>query len=471
MGRLASIGLCAAALFALAATNASASVPTWYHCDTAAKSAAGYTGHYTGKFCEAATKVATGGKFELTEGIGAGKEFKGKGATTVLHVKTWLGDDTIQCASSKVSGTPELPNLETKVAVTYKGCKALGGKRCSSAGALAGEVKIAGLKGELGYIEESPTPVVGVKLESQARPGPDGELVSFNCQGLEVTVTGGLIGRQAKDVDVVNKESEAVYLAGEYIGEREHEGQKYAPLVNIVGWAGEQEAIANEIKADEHGEIAKMARAVLKALMCEPSAACLPEAYAGQDQTTIDKGEALMIKTTFGAGEATKSLLIGEKLEHSIAGDSKTEEITPLKFTAAKSGTVEEIFYETGGYAPSAEEKWAKSLVLAIQEDAGGGRPGKILAEGTRTGTLGINKVVSVGGLKAPVVKGKTYWLTFLPLGGSITYWYENNETVIFSVGHKSLVEGPPESWTWTEEPDVDGKPAGAPIGLWAKGS
>jgi hypothetical protein len=468
MRRLRIIGVCSIAALAFAAASAWASVPTWTECARAPKSGKTYLGSYTGKTCAEGTKVEAGGKYELREGVGKGKAFKGKGGKAVLHVKTWLGDSTVECTSSTDSGTPHVPNLETGVSIHYKGCKGLGRKTCTS-GEHAGEIEIEGLKGELRYISEPPTPVVGLKLESEANPGPDGELASFSCEDLDVTLTGGMIGVRSKDVDAINKESETVYLAGEYIGQREHEGIKYKPLVNLVGWAGEQAAIAAEIKADEHGEISKMARPILKAQICGQP--CAAVAYAGQDRTAVDKGEALMVNTKFKTGESAKSILVGEKLEHSIAGDSKTEEITPLKFIALKSGNVEEIFYETGGYAPSKEEKWAKSLVLAIQEDAGGGRPGKILGEGTYKGTLGINKVVSVGGLKVPVVKGKTYWLTFLPLGGSITYWYENQETVIFSEGHKSLVESPPESWIWVEEPDVDGKPAGAPIGLWAKGT
>lgn len=470
MKRLRIMGLCSVAVFALVAAvaaNASATVPTWFQCAKAAKSGTTYIGHYTGKSCGAATKVETGGKYELKEGIGKGKEFKGKGGKAVLHVKTWLGDDTIECASSRDSGTPALPNLETGVVMTYKSCKALGSKRCTSSGAHAGEIKIAGMKGELGYVQESPTEVVGLKLESEAHPGAGGEIVRFSCEGLEVTMTGGLIGVQAKDVNVISKESETVDVAGEYIGERVHEASTYKPLVNIVGWADEQAEIAQEVKADERGKIVKMTRPILKALMCGEYIEellhrdCTPETYAGQDQTTVNKGEALMINANFKAGEPGKVLLIGEVVPHKNAGDAKTEEITPIKFKAQKSGTVEEICFETGGYFFPPTEK---SLVLGIQED-NGGKPGKVLGEGTYTGTIAINSVASVTGLKVPITKGKTYFLSFLPLGGSITYWYSKAETVIYSVNHKELTEGPPEQYEWREEAEE------APIGIWAKGS
>jgi hypothetical protein len=469
MRRLISIGLCALAALALAVASASASAPTWTECAKAAKSGKLFTGHYTGKTCTEGTAVEAGGKYELREGVGKGKPFKGKGGKAVLHVKTWLGDSTVECTSSTDSGTPKVPNLETGVAIHYKGCKGLARKTCTS-GEHAGEIEIEDLKGELGYITEGPTPAVGLKLESEANPGAEGELASFSCEDLDVTLTGGMIGVRSKDVNVVSKESETVDLAGENIGQREHEGIKYKPLVNIVGWAGEQAAIAAEIKADEHGEISKLVRPILKAQIC--GAPCAAVAYAGQDRTTLDKGEALMVNTKFKTGDAGKTVLVGEKLEHSKNGDAKKEEITPLKFAALKSGSVEEIFFESGGQTPQESQQTPESsLVLAIQEDAGGGRPGKILAEGTYKGRLGKNQLASVGGFKVPVVKGKTYWLTFLPLGGAVTYWYENNETVIFSENHKSLVESPPETWTWEEEPDFEGKPSGAPIGIWAKGT
>ena len=154
-------------------------------------------------------------------------------------------------------------------------------------------------------------------------------------------------------------------------------------------------------------------------------------------------------------------VLIGVKTAHHHGGDAKTEEITPVKFEAKKSGTVEEICFETAGYLYSPSET---SLVLGIQEDIGG-KPGKVLGEGTYIGTLGTNSEAKVTGLKVPVTKGKIYFLSFLNLGGSITYWYEKTETIIYSQHHKKLEEGPPEKYEWKEEAEE------APIGIWAKGT
>jgi hypothetical protein len=450
-----------------ATASASATIPTWFECGKALKNGKTYMGRYSSKSCTAASEVEAGGKYELIEGIGKGKRFKGKGGKAVLHVKTWLGDDTVECTSSKDSGSRALPNLETDVVVIYKGCKAFGNRACSSAGAPSGEVEISGLKGELGFIGEPPEPVVGLKLESEANPGPGGELAALSCKGLDVTISGGLIGVESKDVDTISKESQTVDLAGEYIGQRKHGESTYKPLVNIVGWAGEQEEIAKEIEADERGEIGKLERPILKALMCGQAIEelageeCAPEAYAGADETILDKGEALMIRTSAEQSEPKRSLLIGEHVEHSFAGDSKKEEITPIKFVAQKTGNVEEVCYETGGYLFTPVET---SMVLGIQEYVNG-LPGKVLGEGTIDGKLPINTAACVTGLKVSVIKGKTYYLTFLPLGGASTYWYDKTEPVIYSVDHKMLTEGPPENYDWIEEAEA------APISMWANGA
>lgn len=391
MKRLTIVGLCSAAVFASAIADASAPVPTWFQCGKTAKSGKAYTGNYTGKACEAATKVQTGGKYELQEGIGKGKGFKGKGGKAILRVKTALGNDTVECASSTDSGTPALPNLETDLIITYKGCKAPSAARCSSAGARAGEIKLAGIKGELGYVQQSPTPIVDLTLESEAHPGSEGEIAALDCEGLQATVAGGAIGEQAKDLNVISREFETV----------------------------------------------------------------------GPDQTMLNKGEALMVDTNLEAGEPAKTLLIGEATPHEIAGDSKTDEITPVRFVAEKSGTVEEICYETGGYLFRPAET---SLVLGIEEDING-VPGKVLGEGTYDGRLAINKVARASGLKVPITAGKVYFLDFLPLGGAVTYWYRKTEPVIYSVNHKKLIEGLPEEYEWIEEAEA------APIGIWANGT
>jgi hypothetical protein len=295
------LGLCLAATFViagLASTSASAAqAPAWYEC---AKASPKNTGNFKNKTCSEASEPGKGA-YVLKEGVGKGKAFAGKGGKAVLHLKTWLGDDTVECASSKETGKAVLPNRETDVTVTYAKCLALKERVCTNTGK-KGEIKITGLTGELGYVEESPVSV-GLKLESEAHPGPEGELVQFTCEGgIEATVTGGVIGVVQKDVNAISKESEWVYVPREYIGEHEYKGNKYKPLVNIVGWADEQEEIAKEVKEDEEGKIAKIVRPILKTVVCGAfveallGTKCTPEVYSGLEGTVLNKGEALEIE-------------------------------------------------------------------------------------------------------------------------------------------------------------------------------
>lgn len=292
---------CLAALFALAGISAGSAfgsaTPTWYEC---AKASPKNSGDYANKTCSEPSEAGKGG-YVLKEGIGKGKEFKGKGGEAILHVKTWLGDDKVICASSKSVGKFALPNLEQDVTVSYSKCKALGTKTCTSPGAKKGEIKIAGLRGELGYLDES-GPVVGLKLESEAHPGPTGLLTTFSCEDFEATVSGGVIGTVQKDVNAVSKESETVDSPGEIIGEHEYDGNKYKPLVNPLGWADEAAEIGTELEADLKGELTKLERPIIKTLICGEfiesllKVSCTPETYAGLQGTVVNKGEALEIK-------------------------------------------------------------------------------------------------------------------------------------------------------------------------------
>ncbi|HXD56191.1 MAG TPA: hypothetical protein VN618_15655 [Solirubrobacteraceae bacterium] len=389
-----------AASAALAA-GAGAATPTWYECGKAPKLGGVFTGNYSAKNCEAASEVQGGGKYELREGIGKGKRFKGKGGASTLNVASTLGSVAVQCASSAETGTPALPNLEKGVSFTFKKCVALGSKACTTASAKSGEITITGLKGTLSEIEEAPE--VAVTLESEAHPGPEGVIATFTCEGLTATIQGSITARQTQDVNVVTKQFATIDLAA--------------------------------------------------------------EPYSGPEQSIAAKGEALMVRTGSGASEPPRSVLIGEQLEHENGGDSKQREITPIKFVAAKSGTVEQIFFETS-YAYSVEgEGEATSLVLGIEEPGANGKPGKIMGEGTYHGKPGAESIVSVSGLHVPIVKGKTYYLDFLPLGGGISYWYSKAETIIYSVEHDQLTEGMPENYEWRSEAHE------APIGEWAKGS
>ena len=285
------------AVLALASTASAAGSPAWFAC---IKAEPKNTGAYNNKTCTEKNEAGTG-KYVLVESLGKGKAVKGKGGLAVLHVKTWLGDNTVECAKSKSEGKPELPNREKEVSISFSKCVALSVHTCTSPGAKKGEIKISGLKGELGYLEEEPTRV-GLKLESEAHPGPEGELAFFECESLNAKIVGGVIGEVTGDINVVNKESALNYVATESIGEHEFEGKKYKPLVNPLGWFSEKAEYEQETEEDLKGEKAKIVRPIIKAIVCGEfieqllKVECTPEAYAGLDQSVALKGEALMIK-------------------------------------------------------------------------------------------------------------------------------------------------------------------------------
>jgi hypothetical protein len=297
------MALCLVAAFALAgalAASASAQAPTWYECAKAVKVGKTYpTGEYKNSKC---TEPLAGGKYLLKEGVGKGKPFKGatkKGTDAVLHIKTWLGDLTVVCKSAKDSGTAALPNVEKEVSISYSSCKALSTKVCTSPGAKKGEIKVTGLRGEFGYVEEAPNPtVVGLRFENEADPG--GLMDSFSCEDVEGKVFGQVIGVQSKDINEINKEAETLDEATERYGEHEYEGKKFKPTVNILGWAPE----LAEIERCSGQECATEYPAhVLKGEFCGEfvehllGKECTPPAYLGLDLTTLNKGEALMVKT------------------------------------------------------------------------------------------------------------------------------------------------------------------------------
>lgn len=286
----------ALAVVALAASaaGASASSPTWFECVKAEKVGKEHNGNYNDKLCSSPNTEGKG-KYELREGVDRAKPLKGKGGPAVLHVKTFAGDAKVECGASKSYAIPAMPNRLAEINVTFKRCDLLGNKKekCTSEGRKRGEIRLHAMRGEVGYLEESP-PVLGVHLE-QLEGEPEGVIASFTCgeDALSATVTGQLVGVQEGDVNVFSKVSQITFQTGEYLGEVEYDGLKFAPLVNLIGLAAEREGI-------EHGEAPPQ---VLKATLCgllvyeQIGSECAPSAYAGIDETIVLKSEGRMIKT------------------------------------------------------------------------------------------------------------------------------------------------------------------------------
>lgn len=298
-----SLGLCivaAVALCGLLAATASAEVlpkPVWATCAKVKG-----TGKYKNKTCSESEPLGKG-NYELVEGVGKGKAFKGKtvkGEVTKLDVKVPEGNFPIECASGKDAGTPVAPNLEEKVTATYSKCSFLE-KVCETKGAKKGEIKVTGLKGELGYIEEGASPKVGVVLKGEA-----GAIISeFTCEesAVRAKIEGEVIDEEAGQVNTVSKESDALFEPGEFYGVHEFGGKQYKPLVNIVGFAGERlaieecEALVKNCEEEHPAHILKgnFCGSFIKGVLGEECTPAPP--YTGLKTKFVNKGESLEIKT------------------------------------------------------------------------------------------------------------------------------------------------------------------------------
>lgn len=202
MKRMKIMGLALVALFAMAAlaTASASATPTYYECAKAAKVGKLYTGDFNNKNCSEPNAKGEG-KYELKEGLGKGKVFKGTGKAATLHTPAVAGE--VACTGSKDEGFATLHGQD-KVKVRFSGCTSLG-KKCTSVspkGKKTGEIVTNLLEGKLGYISASPLKV-GVSLTGEGGK-PSAE---FNCEGLEVTTTGAVIGEITKDVNAISKEA------------------------------------------------------------------------------------------------------------------------------------------------------------------------------------------------------------------------------------------------------------------------
>jgi hypothetical protein len=269
MKRTRILGLALVAVFALAgltAAGASAS-PHWFECKKV-------TGAKLEKGC---AKEGGKGGYELVEGIGKGKAFKGKGGLAILHnVIPGKGDIKVECASFKDSGKIALPDVNFGVTAEFKGCKSLGAP-CQNEGGKKETIKTNVLSGKLGWLNKAGK-VAGASLTNEATPNT-GYLAEFECTGLaKVRVFGAVIGEQTGDVETISKVTHAIYKVGEYLGEPKPE---YKPLVNPPAFEeGPVGFLRTELNGPETGNT------------WQPEGG-LP---SGQEGNAENKGEALEIK-------------------------------------------------------------------------------------------------------------------------------------------------------------------------------
>ncbi len=192
MKKLGVIGVCLLAITAVAtvfAASAAASEPALYECH---KEKAGH-----GKYSKGCKVEKEGGGFEIKEGIGKAKPFKGKGKGAFLEIH----NGGVSCTSSADTGKFTSPKTAGKIVVTFKGCE-YNSKKCQN-GTTVGTLVTNPLKGEVGYLEGkgTKTPKVGADISAE-----NGEvLATFKCGNSSefdnFAVTGSVIG----EVTPVNK--------------------------------------------------------------------------------------------------------------------------------------------------------------------------------------------------------------------------------------------------------------------------
>jgi hypothetical protein len=280
MTRIKVLGLALVAVFALVAiTAASASAgtnPALFECKKAAVKG---TGHHTSKTCNDEYK-ATGGSYNLVEGIGKGKAFKSSVGEATLHTVNPEGevDIPVVCTKGKGSGQFVNPTTVTKAITKFEHCKALSAP-CENVKKETIETK--SLAGTLGWVSK-PGDVVGTDLANEASPGTP--VAEFTCSAIGLIKTSGsVIGINGGNIKNIVKDSTLTFSVGHYLGEVEYApGKKYKPLTNVPEFeGGSADILLTEIKG---------------AITGHPEEFYPPGGLpSGQEGVVTEKGEALGI--------------------------------------------------------------------------------------------------------------------------------------------------------------------------------
>jgi hypothetical protein len=226
MKLITSLGLAlvaALAMSAIAAAGASAAEPALFECAKAPKVGKFFTGGFNNKTCSEANPEHKG-KYELQEGIGKGKAFKGKAKGANLEVKGLGG---VACTSNSDVGKFTGPKTGAGIVVTFKGCE-LNHHQCES-GATLGTIITNPLKGEVGYIEGGKAKhEVGVAITAESGLFE----AEFHCAEIELRVSGTVIGLLTSAKNVFTKE--ATLLFQQSAGEQRLKKLEGGPEVHLV---------------------------------------------------------------------------------------------------------------------------------------------------------------------------------------------------------------------------------------------
>jgi hypothetical protein len=234
--------MAALALAVMAPADASASGPVWAYC---AKALPKNTGVYTDKTCT--TEAAThDGKYELLDGIGKGKGFKGKSSSEARF--SWnvpgKGEFDLECNQTKVSGRPVAPNKVADVVIAFSKCRTNISEFEKSCVA-----QTLPLSGELGWIDRE-AGTAGVSLSSEASPGG----IITEVQGCEPEVKerwSGSVIAEWSPVATVSKESTLSFLSDGFF--TEETGFIYANVPAAFEGEETEHFLVNELNAPATG--------------------------------------------------------------------------------------------------------------------------------------------------------------------------------------------------------------------------
>ncbi len=205
MTRIRIIGFCLLAAFAtasVASASASAALPEYMVCGNAAKVNKVWQGHYTSALCTEASKVESGGEYELEKGFGKKATFTAKASSAIL-ASTEVPDE-MECKSTTASGEFTGAKEAKDVVLKATGCET-GEAKCTTTGDLTGHITTNALKGEFGYIAGKGTkaPTIGLLLEQESTT----YAAEFICAETHVRTKGPIIGEVTGDINAISAES------------------------------------------------------------------------------------------------------------------------------------------------------------------------------------------------------------------------------------------------------------------------
>jgi hypothetical protein len=205
MKRIRIIGLCLLAAFATAAVasaSASAELPEYMVCGKAAKVGKVWQGHYSSALCTEASKVETGGEYELEKGTGKKATFTASAGESIITSAEV--PNKMECksttATGEFTGSKEVKNVVLK----SSGCEE-DELQCRSAGLVEGRINTNHLKGEFGYIAGKGTkaPTIGLLLVQESTS----YAAEFECAEIQVRTKGPIIAEVSGDVNAISTES------------------------------------------------------------------------------------------------------------------------------------------------------------------------------------------------------------------------------------------------------------------------